>query len=122
MKSLYTNIFTLGLVAFMIMPPCAAADIDAPPLATDMQFDDAQKKQNNSSVPSTDSNNDVNIIQNKDATIEEVRVNGKLRYAKITPKIGKPYYLYDSDGDGVLDATETDIKKANVNQWILKKW
>ena len=30
--------------------------------------------------------------------------------------------MYDSDGDGVLDATETDTRKANVNQWILLEW
>jgi len=75
-----------------------------------------------SSVPSPGDNTDVTIIRRKDAVIEEVRVKGKLRYAKITPTKGKPYYLYDSDGDGVLDATETDLKKANVNQWILMQW
>ena len=90
-----------------------AADDNAPPPPPEPQTD--------SSVPSAD-NTDVTIIQKKDATIEEVRVNGKLRYAKITPKHGKPYYMYDSDGDGVLDATENDPKKANINQWILMEW
>jgi len=75
-----------------------------------------------SSVPSPGDDTDVTIIRRKDAVVEEVRVKGKLRYAKITPTKGKPYYLYDSDGDGVLDATETDLKKANVNQWILMQW
>lgn len=98
-----------------------AADIPPPPTLSNEQADEKTSEQRDSSVPSPD-NNDVTIIQKKDATIEEVRVNGKLRYAKITPKKGPPYYLYDSNGDGILDATETDIKKANVNQWILMQW
>ena len=112
MKSLLQNTFALSLVAFFSMG-VQAADDNSPPPPPESQAD--------SSVPSAD-NKDVTIIQKKDATIEEVRVNGKLRYAKITPKQGKPYYMYDSNGDGVLDATENDPKKANVNQWILMEW
>ena len=111
-----------SFLTFIALSPSIAADIQAPPtLNADEQTNNTQN-QPDSSVPSPDSPQDVTIIQNKDATIEEVRVNGKLRYAKITPTKGKPYYLYDSNGDGVLDATENDIKKANVNQWILMEW
>lgn len=110
------------LVNFVVLPSSTTADIPLPPTLTTDEQTDTTNTQPDSSVPSPDSPKDVTIIQKKDATIEEVRVNGKLRYAKITPKIGKPYYLYDSNGDGVLDATETDINKANVNQWILMEW
>ena len=109
------------LAAFMSLlftPICHAEDI--PPPGDDKFVEDATDKPA-SSVPSDD-NKEVTIIKKKEAIIEEVRVNGKLRYAKITPTKGKPYYMYDSNGDGVLDATETDIKKANVNQWILMEW
>lgn len=78
-------------------------------------------------VQSDDSRNlpepEVNIIHRKDATIEEYRVNGKIRYAKITPKKGKPYYLVDQDGDGVLESRHDDLKgPPPINQWILKQW
>lgn len=119
---LSSTLLACSFLAIVAIPASSAADIQAPPtLTADEQADDNQK-QRDSSVPSTNNSNEVTIIQKKDATIEEVRVNGKLRYAKITPKKGPPYYLYDSNGDGVLDATETDIKKANVNQWILMEW
>lgn len=121
-KILPSTLLACSFLAIVNIPASSAADIQAPPtLTADEQSDDNQK-QRDSSVPSPNDNNEVTIIQKKDATIEEVRVNGKLRYAKITPKKGKPYYLYDSNGDGILDATETDIKKANVNQWILMEW
>ena len=116
----------LSLFCLFISSPSSsyADDIPLPPTLTlpnDVVAQDSQEKIP-SSVPSLDDSKEVTIIQKKDAVVEEVRIKGKLRYAKITPTKGKPYYMYDSDGDGVLDATENDIKKANVNQWILMEW
>ena len=36
---------------------------------------------------------DVTIIQKAEETIEEYRINGHLYMVKVTPNIGKPYYL-----------------------------
>jgi uncharacterized protein DUF2782 len=33
-------------------------------------------------------------------TIEEFRLNGKVYMVKVTPKVGKPYYLVDNIGNG----------------------
>ena len=66
---------------------------------------------------------EVNIIHRKDTTIEEYRVNGRLRYVKIIPKIGKPYYLVDKDGDGELETRHSDLDGIPpVNEWILLQW
>lgn len=66
---------------------------------------------------------EVNIIHRKDATIEEYRINGQLRYIKVVPKQGKPYYLVDHDGDGVLESRQSDLKgPPQVNKWIIKEW
>ena len=66
---------------------------------------------------------EVNIIQRKDMRIEEYRVNGRLRYVKITPKKGKPYYLVDKDGDGELETRHNDLDGVPpVNEWILLEW
>ncbi|MBI3560920.1 MAG: DUF2782 domain-containing protein [Gammaproteobacteria bacterium] len=65
---------------------------------------------------------EVNIIHREDATVEEYRVGGKLRYAKIIPKHGKPYYMVDTDGDGTLDTRYNDLENPPVNQWILMEW
>lgn len=66
---------------------------------------------------------EVNIIQRKDMRIEEYRINGRLRYVKITPKQGKPYYLVDRDGDGDLETRHDDIDGVPpINEWILLEW
>lgn len=65
---------------------------------------------------------EVTIIKRKDATIEEYRVNGQLRYAKITPSIGPAYYMVDTDGDGLLDRRHDDLRNPPVQQWILFQW
>lgn len=65
---------------------------------------------------------EVSIIKRKDMTIEEYRINGVLRYAKITPSIGPAYYMVDTDGDGQLDTKHHDLRNPPVQQWILYKW
>jgi len=66
---------------------------------------------------------DVKIIHEKDKTIEEYRVGGKIRYIKITPRHGKPYYLVDRDGDGVAETYYDPLKgPPPINQWLLLEW
>ena len=65
---------------------------------------------------------EVTIVHREGATIEEYRVGGQLRYAKIIPSRGAPYYMFDSDGDGMLDTRWNDLDNPPVNQWILKRW
>ena len=65
---------------------------------------------------------EVRIIQREGATIEEYRVNGQLRYAKIKPSSGPAYYLVDTDGDGQLDSRHDDLTNPPVQQWILYQW
>lgn len=65
---------------------------------------------------------EVRIIRKKDAVIEEYRVNGQLRFIKITPKSGKPYYMVDTDGDGILETREDNFSNPPINQWILLQW
>ncbi len=66
---------------------------------------------------------EVNIIHRKDTTIEEYRINGRIRYVKIIPKIGKPYYLVDRDGDGELETRHSDLDGIPpIQEWILLTW
>lgn len=65
---------------------------------------------------------EVRIIHREDRIVEEVSVNGQLRYVKITPKGGVPYYLVDTDGDGVLDKQFDNLANPPINQWILLRW
>jgi len=80
---------------------------------------DAQETDDSRNLPKVD----VNIIHEKDKTIEEYRVGSKIRYIKITPRHGKPYYLVDRDGDGVAETYYDPLKgPPPINQWLLLKW
>lgn len=65
---------------------------------------------------------EVTIIRKEEAVIEEYRVNGNLYMVKITPSVGKPYYLVDHDGDGQLSRTNTPYEDIRVPQWVLFSW
>ncbi len=109
------------------IPAWAAADAPLPPTleaaplapATTVQPPPDLPAESDSRIPAK---TEVNIINQKDALIEEHRVNGKLRYAKITPKKGKPYYMVDTDGDGTLDTRENNFENPPINRWILMEW
>lgn len=105
---------------------------DIPPSLNKEERDfTATSKQNNEQAPTLpdeadDSRNipqpEVRIIRKKEAVIEEYRVNGRLRFIKITPSIGNPYYMVDTDGDGVLETREDNFSNPPINQWILLEW
>ncbi len=66
---------------------------------------------------------EVNIIQKDDQLIEEYRLNGKLYMIKVTPAVGKPYYLTDTDGDGSLESRQFELDSGLlVPNWILLEW
>ncbi|WP_292440053.1 DUF2782 domain-containing protein [Methylophaga sp.] len=66
---------------------------------------------------------EVNIIQKDDRIIEEYRLNGKLYMIKVTPTVGKPYYLTDTDGDGSLESRQFELDSGLlVPNWILLEW
>jgi hypothetical protein len=65
---------------------------------------------------------EVTIQQTPEATFEEYRLNGRIYMVKVTPAMGPPYYLLDTNGDGQLDAREDSIYNVSVPQWILFSW
>jgi hypothetical protein len=62
---------------------------------------------------------EVTIIESDKGTSYEYRLNGQLYMVKIQPKVGKPYYEVDSDGDGELETRVDDIRVQAVPQWVL---
>jgi hypothetical protein len=66
---------------------------------------------------------EVTIIQKKDSTIEEYRMNGNLYMVKVTPAVGAPYYLMDRDGDGMMEFRSSKLgNDMVVPQWVLFEW
>lgn len=66
---------------------------------------------------------EITIIQREDMSVEEYRVNGRLYMVKIVPIVGKPYYLVDNDGDGLMESRMSDIYNVPiVPQWVIFSW
>ncbi|MDA0821889.1 MAG: DUF2782 domain-containing protein [Proteobacteria bacterium] len=66
---------------------------------------------------------EITIVQRKDATVEEYRLNGLLYMVKITPIVGKAYYFVDRDGDGIMESKMSDAyNNLRVPQWVILSW
>lgn len=124
-----TTLRNIIIISTFIFSPLSVAQSDVPPTISSQSG--AVESQNNYAVPSLpdeadDSRNipqpEVRIIRKKDTVIEEYRVNGRLRFIKITPSIGHPYYMVDTDGDGTLETREDNFTNPPINQWILLEW
>jgi len=61
----------------------------------------------------------VTIIRRDDQVMEEVRVSGQLRYVRVTPRHGRPYFLIpDANGATFIrrDSLDSSVK---VPMWVL---
>ena len=64
---------------------------------------------------------DVTIVQKGDRTVEEYRLNGVLYAVKVTPKVGKPYFLVRADGsDG--NFIRADKPEMRIPAWEIFSW
>jgi hypothetical protein len=61
----------------------------------------------------------VTITKKENETVEEARVNGKLKWVKVTPRHGVPYYLVPDGSDGVLIRREGFDPGLRVPLWVL---
>jgi hypothetical protein len=64
----------------------------------------------------------VTIIRRDNETREEVRVGGELRFIRVTPLHGRPYYLVpDQNGFQFIrrDSLDTSLK---VPMWMILSW
>jgi len=66
---------------------------------------------------------DVTIVRGERQTVVEYRVNGQLRAVKVIPDVGAPYYLADTNGDGMLDDKRFPLSADFlINQWVIFSW
>ncbi len=64
----------------------------------------------------------VVITRTTNETVEEYRANGQLYMIKIIPKIGKPYYLVDDQGDGKFARQEGLDSGVRPPRWVLHRF
>lgn len=65
---------------------------------------------------------EITIIESDKGTLYEYRLNGNLYMIKIQPVAGPPYYLLDTNGDGIMDAREDRPYSTGIPQWVLLSW
>ena len=116
MKSNNKNAQIVGLSLIFLALSCSAEEpeyVDVPPPPERVESDDNAEQLEP----------EVTIIQRKDATVEEYRVNGLLYMIKITPIVGKPYFFVDKNGDGLMESKMSQIyEDFRVPQWVLFSW
>jgi hypothetical protein len=62
----------------------------------------------------------VTIVKKKDTQVEEYRMHGKLYKIKVIPKVGKPYYMIDSKGDGEFSRYDgPDGAHISPPRWVI---
>jgi len=71
--------------------------------------------------PGSDDAPSVTIKPSNQGQVEEYRSNGKLYMLKVTPKVGKPYYLIDPTGEGRFNRMET-LPGLQPPQWVIKEF
>lgn len=64
----------------------------------------------------------ITIKQRGQNRIEEYRVRGKLYMIKVTPAVGKPYYMIDQLGDGKFARQEGPEGRVHPPTWVVHEW
>jgi hypothetical protein len=72
-------------------------------------------------APGSDDTSTITIKPSSQGQVEEYRSNGKLYMLKVTPKVGKPYYLIDPTGEGRFNRMET-LPGLQPPQWVIKEF
>jgi len=109
-KHLIAVVFVTGIFATGAARAADKAELPAPPPPPQVQSGETLEPE-------------VSIIDRDGKRIEEYSVNGRVYAAKITPKGGAPYYIVDTDGDGLLDTRHNDLEGTpTVPQWVLFSW
>ena len=49
-------------------------------------------------------------------------MNGQLYMIRIQPQFGPPYFLIDTDGDGIMDIRNNSPRDISIPQWVLFSW
>ncbi len=65
---------------------------------------------------------EIRVIKRGSNKVQEYRINGRLYMVKITPAKGKPYYLVDQTGDGLMVRRSDPLAPQAVPQWVIMKF
>ena len=61
----------------------------------------------------------VTIVRRDNETMEEYRLGGRLVWVKVTPQVGRPYYLVAEGANGALVRRDSLDSGLRVPMWLL---
>ena len=64
----------------------------------------------------------VTILKRGTDVVEEYRIGGKLYMIKVTPAVGRPYYLIDQKGDGQFARQDAFDARTRPPMWVIHTW
>lgn len=64
----------------------------------------------------------VTIIRRDNDTVEEVRIGGELRFMRVTPRHGRPYFLVPDPNGGQFIRRYSLDTSVKVPMWMLFSW
>ena len=64
----------------------------------------------------------ITIVQKGEDKVEEFRVKGRLYMIKVTPPHGKPYFLVDHKGDGLMRRYDDLSPNFQVPMWVIHEF
>lgn len=113
------------LILFLLHAPLLAAqegDEPPPPVQPAPGLPDPQplppKEEPPEMPPPT-----VTIRREEGKTVEEYSINGNVYMVRVTPEDAPPYVLVDTDGDGQLQRTDSEIGPHVLPpHWVLFEW
>lgn len=97
-------------------------------MATPVAYADSASEANAQASAATAANDDeeaipeIRVIKRGSNKVQEYRINGRLYMVKITPAKGKPYYLVDQTGDGLMVRRSDPLAPQAVPQWVIMKF
>jgi hypothetical protein len=113
-----------GALAQSPAPPPIPANAMPPPIPANAAPPPASPK---SAAPpevygEPDHEPEVTIIRKDAETVEEIRVNGELRYVRVTPRGGKTYYLVPNSNGRNFIRYDSLGSNLSVPMWLLFSW
>ena len=109
-------------VAAALAAATAWAQIAPPPPPPPPPGPDAPARAGEPFTANPDLEPQVTIVRRENEVHEEVRVGGEVRYIRVTPRHGRPYFLVpDGNGNTYIRRESLDAS-LKVPMWVLFSW